>query len=90
MAVAVLASVTLVPAILGVMKYRVMPKKGLQAHDDEDLDTTGWGRLADAVTSKPWRFAIGSAVVLLLMAAPTLTLTLGHSDNGILPEEEEE
>ncbi|HNL52491.1 MAG TPA: MMPL family transporter, partial [Actinomycetota bacterium] len=86
-AVAVLASITLVPAILGVMKYRVMPKKGLNAHTDEDLDTTGWGRLADAVTSKPWRFAIGSAVVLLVMAAPTLTLTLGHSDNGILPEE---
>ena len=85
--VAVLASITLVPAILGVMKYRVMPKKGLNAHDDKDLDTTGWGRLADAVTRKPWRFAIASTIVLLVMAAPTLTLTLGHSDNGILPEE---
>ena len=86
-AIAVLASITLVPAILGVMKYRVMPKKGLPTQTDEDLDHTGWGRLADAVTSRPWRFAIGSSVVLLIMAAPTLTLTLGHSDAGILPED---
>jgi RND superfamily putative drug exporter len=86
-AIAVLASVTLVPAILGVMKYRVMPKKGLETQSDADLDHTGWGRLADAVTSKPWRYAIGSSAALLLMAAPTLTLTLGHSDAGILPEE---
>jgi putative drug exporter of the RND superfamily len=86
-AIAVLASVTLVPAILGVMKHRVMPKKGLLTHADADLDHTGWGRLADAVTSKPWRYAIGSSAVLLLMAAPTVTLTLGHSDAGILPED---
>ena len=74
-AVAVLASITLVPAILVVMKHRVLPKKGLKTHTDEDLDHTGWGKLADAVTSKPWRYAIGSTVVLLIMAAPTLTLT---------------
>jgi len=86
-AIAVAASITLVPGILGVMKYRVMPKKGLHTHSDDDLDRTGWGRLADAVTSRPWTFAISSAALLLLMAAPTLTLTLGHSDNGILPEE---
>ena len=58
-AIAVLASITLVPAILGVMKHRVPPKKGLKTHTDEDLDHTGWGKLADAVTSKPWRYAIG-------------------------------
>ena len=86
-AIAVLASITLVPAILGVMKHRVLPKKGLKTHTDEDLDHTGWGKLADAVTSKPWRYAIGSTVVLLIMAAPTLTLTLGHSDAGYLPED---
>ncbi len=86
-AIAVAASITLVPAILGVMKYRVMPKQGLHTHTDDDLDRTGWGRLADTVTSRPWTFAIASSALLLVMAAPTLTLTLGHSDNGILPEE---
>ncbi len=86
-AIAVAASITLVPAILGVMQYRVMPKKGLHTHTDDDLDRTGWGRLADTVTSRPWTFAIASSALLLVMAAPTVTLTLGHSDNGILPEE---
>ena len=33
-AIAVLASITLVPAILGVMKHRVLPKKGLKTHTD--------------------------------------------------------
>ncbi|MEZ5186505.1 MAG: MMPL family transporter [Candidatus Nanopelagicales bacterium] len=86
-AIAVLASITLVPAILGVMKHRVMPKKPLKTQTDDDLDHTGWGRLADAVTSKPWRYAIASTVIMLTLAAPTVTLTLGHSDAGILPEE---
>ncbi|HQR81143.1 MAG TPA: MMPL family transporter, partial [Actinomycetota bacterium] len=86
-AIAVVASITLVPAILGVMKQRVLPKRGLPSQTDRDLDHTGWGRLADAVTTKPWRYAIGSSAVLLIMAAPTLTLTLGHNDAGILPPE---
>ncbi len=87
-AIAVLASITLTPAILGVMGRRVMPKKRqLTATTDADLDNTGWGRLADKVTSKPWRYAIGSTVLLLVMAAPTLTLQLGYNDAGILPEE---
>jgi len=87
-AIAVIASITLTPAILGVMGGRVLPKKGrLDAITDEQLDETGWGRLADEVTSKPWRYAIASATVLLIMAAPTLTLQLGYNDAGILPPE---
>ncbi|MFZ2383215.1 MAG: MMPL family transporter [Candidatus Nanopelagicales bacterium] len=88
-ALAVAASVTLVPALLGVSGQRVMPKK-LSPMDDPDhdvLDNSAWGRLANAVTSRPWRFAIGSTLVLLLLAAPTLTLTLGHADSGNLPPE---
>ena len=87
-AIAVLASITLTPAILGVMGHRVMPKKKqLEASTDADLDHTGWGRLADAVTRRPWRYAIGSTLVLLVMAAPMVTIELGYNDAGILPEE---
>ncbi len=87
-AIAVLASITLTPAILGVMGRRVLPKKGtLRTVSDEELDHTGWGRLADEVTSKPWRYAIGSVLVLMVMAAPMLTLKLGYNDAGILPRD---
>jgi RND superfamily putative drug exporter len=84
--VAVLASMTLVPAMLGIARARVRPKREAPEADDSALDTSGWARLADVVTSRPWLFAIVSTVVLLVMAAPTLSLSLGHSDASILPE----
>ena len=88
-AVAVVASFTLVPAMLGIAGHRVLPRhmRDVGEVDDEALDRTGWARLAAAVTSRPWRFAIASTAVLLLLAAPTLTLTLGHSDASTLPPE---
>ena len=86
-AVAVLASITLVPAILGLMGTRVVPKahRELTADDVEALDNSRWARLATAVTSRPWFFAIGSTLVLLLLASPVATLSLGHSDASVLP-----
>ena|GEM_PF-128252 len=85
---AVLASITLVPALLGVSKMRVVPKsmQGEQ-DDDETLDKSGWAKLATAVTNRPWIFAITSTVVLLILAAPATTLTLGHTDASSLPPE---
>jgi hypothetical protein len=85
-AVAVLASMTLVPAMLGIARARVRPRREPAEVDDTALDTSGWARLADVVTSRPWLFAVVSTVVLLVMAAPTVTLSLGHSDASILPE----
>lgn len=85
-ALAVFASATLVPALLGVNKHRILPKNMQDLDPDhEELDNTRWARLADAVTSKPWRYAITSTIVLLLLAAPTTSLTLGHTDAGNLP-----
>ena len=84
MAVAVLASMTLVPAMLGIARARVRSKKEPAEVDDTALDTSGWARLADVVTSRPWLFAIVSTMVLLVMAAPTVTLSLGHSDGGVM------
>lgn len=87
-AIAVFASLTLLPAMLGVLGHRVMPKKThlVDEHDHEELDKSWWARLATAVTDKPWTFAISSTVLLLVLAAPTLSLELGHSDASDLPE----
>ena len=88
-AVAVTASVTFVPAMLGLSGRRVMRKADREADtgDSGELDRTRWAKLANAVTARPWLFAVGSTLVLLLMAAPTLTLTLGHTDASILPKD---
>lgn len=89
-ALAVVASLTLVPALLGVVGRRVVPKSMAEPLDEEHheiLDRSGWARLATAVTGRPWQFAIISTVVLLVMAAPMLTMKLGHTDAGNLPQE---
>ena len=88
-AIAVIASLTLVPALLGVMGRRVLTKAMREPLDEEhldDLDRTGWARLATAVTDRPWRYAVASTLILLVLAAPTLTMKLGYSDAGDLPE----
>ncbi|MFN8125903.1 MAG: MMPL family transporter [Candidatus Nanopelagicales bacterium] len=86
-AVAVLASLTLVPALFSLMKYRVMPKKDRTKHhnDDSHLDEGMWARIADAVTTKPWRFAIGATLVLLIMAFPVTKMEFGQMDSSFLP-----
>jgi len=86
---AVAASLTLVPAILGVMGLRVLPKKDRPEDDPshEELDKTMWARLANSVTNRPWPFAIASTLILLILAAPMLTLSLGETDASNLPPE---
>lgn len=88
-AIAVAAALTFVPAMLGVLGPRIMPKnpKYIEDHEDESLDNSWWARLASTVTSKPWTFAISSTVILLLLAAPAATLTLGTSGPNDLPPE---
>ena len=48
---------------------------------------TGWYRLSRMVQSRPWLFAVGGTVVLLVLAAPVLGLRLGFSDEGNFAEE---
>ncbi|MEV6302806.1 MMPL family transporter [Actinoplanes sp. NPDC051861] len=44
-----------------------------------------WGRLADRVTRRPLRYAVAATALLLLMAAPVVTMELGQSDAGDWP-----
>lgn len=86
-AIAVFASATLVPAILGLLGHRVMRKKHahIRHENDDHLDHGMWARIADAVTTKPWPFTIGATVLLLVMAAPMLTMSFGQTDASALP-----
>ena len=86
-ACAVAASVTLVPALLGLMKQGVVPKRQREPESPEQLDASRWGRLADGVTKRPWPVATIATVVLLTLAAPATSLTLGQADAGLLPPE---
>lgn len=87
-AIAVLASATLVPAILGLLGRRVLRKEhdDLYHENDEHLDRGMWAKIADRVTAKPWMFTMVSVAILLSMAAPMLTMSFGQTDAGDLPK----
>ncbi|MEV0384266.1 MMPL family transporter [Nonomuraea sp. NPDC050643] len=78
---AVVTSITLVPALLGLLGHRVnalkvpLPRGGGAAG-------SGWAGLGSWVARRPWRVLLASAVVLGALAAPALALKLGALDEG--------
>ncbi len=82
---AVLSAVTLTPALLALAGRRIARGRRT-AGSDEELDRSGWGRLANAITRRPVVVVTGSALLLLLLGAPTIAMRLGQSDAGIKPE----
>lgn len=86
--IAVVAALTLVPALFGILGERVLPRTRRVEHfSDTDLDRGAWARIANAVTRRPWRSAIGASVVLLVLATPTLFMQFGQNDGRSLPQE---
>lgn len=86
-AVAALAALTLVPALLGLagrhidrlrVRYPVA-ESGIEGGD------TGWHRYAERISRHPWRYLAASVTVLVALAIPVLSMTLGHVDAGADP-----
>ncbi|MEV0620306.1 MMPL family transporter [Nonomuraea sp. NPDC050404] len=78
---AVLTSVTLVPALLGLLGHRVNALK-VPLLRSSGTGGTGWAGLGAWVARRPWRVLIGSVVVLGALAAPALALQLGPLDEA--------
>ena len=57
-------------------------RRAMRHRDAKPLRETVWYRLSRVVQSRPWLFAVGGTVVLLVLAAPVLGLRLGFSDEG--------
>ncbi|MEV0352623.1 MMPL family transporter [Nonomuraea sp. NPDC050680] len=78
---AVLTSVTLVPALLGLLGHRVnslrIPFLGRRRPEG-----SGWAGLGAWVARRPWRALLSSVLVLGALAAPALALKLGPLDAG--------
>ena len=85
--VAVSAATTLLPAILGLIGLWInrLRLPGLRVHHDHRPH--GWARWAAFIGSHPWPALIVGIVVLLVFAAPVLSLHLGQTDNGALPKD---
>jgi putative drug exporter of the RND superfamily len=80
-AIMVVASVTLLPAFLGLAGQRIARRRM-----DRATVGAGWKRWGDHVSAHAARYAVGGTVLLLALSAPVLALRLGSPDEGHLPE----
>ena len=55
-------------------------RRVLKPRRERPLRETGWYRLSRMVQARPWTFAVGGTIVLLLLAAPVLVLRFGFAD----------
>ncbi|HEY6592855.1 MAG TPA: MMPL family transporter [Asanoa sp.] len=85
--VAMLAALTVLPALLAVLGHRVnslrvpMPWRRRAPAVGEGP----WARIARSVMRRPIVYAVGVAAVLLLLATPFLRITWGGFDERVLP-----
>ncbi|MQC17114.1 MAG: MMPL family transporter [Chloroflexi bacterium] len=85
--VTIIQSVTLLPAILGIMGDRInwLSIPGVNRGRLEDDERGFWGRAARFVMKHPWPMAVGSAGLLLIMSIPYFDIQLGASGPTSLP-----
>jgi RND superfamily putative drug exporter len=89
-AVAVLAAITLLPAVLSVAgrrvdRFRVPFLKGATPNGERGF----WHRWALTVMRRPWAALAGSLAVLLVLAIPFAALRLGQPGPSVLPADEQ-
>ena len=82
-----LASVTLLPALLGFVG-RNIDKFGLphRKRPEGEIKESGWTRWSHVIQRHPWPAAILGLVFLLVLAIPLLSMRLGFTDAGNRPE----
>jgi putative drug exporter of the RND superfamily len=83
----VAASVTLLPAFLGLAGHRInrLGRRRRHARRGHAAASARWWRWGAHVSRNAWAYAIGVTVLLLALTAPVLALRVGVPDDGALP-----
>ncbi|MEZ5225225.1 MAG: MMPL family transporter [Acidimicrobiales bacterium] len=86
-ALMVVASLTLLPAFLG-LSGQWINRLGLhrRGHAAASGPSAGWRRWGAHVSRHAWTYAVGVTAALLLAASPVVALELGFPDEGTQPE----
>ena len=91
-AVAMLASLTVLPAWLAVLGPRIdawrIPLPRLRRNRPAEAGT-GWARLARSVMRRPWLYLAGTLAVLVVLAVPVTRIQFGGIDVRVLPSSNE-
>lgn len=92
----VLASISLLPAFLGlagtwidrlgVHRRTGRPGDGPAGRERRSMVSPGWQRWGTHVANNAWQYAVGVTVLLLTLTAPVLDLQLGFPDDGTRAE----
>ncbi len=84
--VAVVAAVTLLPAMLGALGPHINSLRvQLGGSHPDDTEPHGWERWARWVAGRPLPSAIVAGAILVVLALPIRDLELGQQDNSALP-----
>ncbi len=84
-ALMVVASVTLLPALLGLSGHAINRFGIHRRHHTSGTAGAGWARWGRHVSRHAVAYAVGTTVFLLALTAPVLDLQLGFPDEGTLP-----
>jgi RND superfamily putative drug exporter len=76
------AAVTLLPAVLGFVGYKIDRWALPGAKKKRNVDTSFWTRWSRTIQKRPWPAAIGGLLILLVLAIPFFSLRLGVADAG--------
>ena len=81
--IAVLTSITLLPALLALLGTRINALKVPGLHRRASRPGAhGWARWAEMIARRPWPWLVLGVAVLLALTVPLLSLRLGQDDNS--------
>ena len=86
--VTMVASLTLLPALFGVMKRKVYNRrnrKSIDAGTHKDMEKSLWARWSRTVAKRPIPLAVLAVILVAILAIPYFSLQLGSSDQGNSP-----
>jgi RND superfamily putative drug exporter len=83
---AMATALTLLPALLSLLGDRVDAGRIVgRRRSPRPAETTAWWRLAHRIAARPWPYLVAAMVLLLLLAAPALSLKTGWPNAGDNP-----
>jgi len=84
---ALVAAVPLALLVLVVGSFLPALKREVPRRTPKPVRESGWYRWSHLIQRRPWPFAVGGTLLLVLLALPVFGIRFGFSDEGNFPED---